>query len=149
MFKWSYRRLREKIEQGEQSGDFLKFVQSCFAEVGRDYTGEFGEHTAQQWQTGETGQSLSTIQPADTTMTDRGPAVTPVTNAQPADIPVTNRGPPVTLVTDEQSANTPVTNTQPLDTPLTPVENLLILNIDVERLCFSQATRVQKSIKEW
>ena len=50
-------------------------------------------------------------------MADRGPAVTPVTNAQPVDIPVTDRGPPVTLVTDEQSANTPVTNTQPLDTP--------------------------------
>ena len=56
LFKWSYRRLREKIEQGEQSGDFLKFVQSCFAEVGRDYTGEFGEHPAQQQQTAETGQ---------------------------------------------------------------------------------------------
>ena len=56
LFKWSYRRLREKIEQGEQCGDFLKFVQSCFAEVGRDYTGEFGEHPAQQQQTGETEQ---------------------------------------------------------------------------------------------
>ena len=44
------------IEQGEQCGDFFKFVQSCFAEVGRDYTGEFGEHPAQQQQTGETAQ---------------------------------------------------------------------------------------------
>lgn len=56
LFKWSYRHLREKIDQGEQSGDFLKSVQSCFPEVGRDYTGEFGEHPALQWQIGETGQ---------------------------------------------------------------------------------------------
>lgn len=56
LFKWSYRRLRGKIEQGLQCGDFLNFVQSCFAEVGRDYTGEFGEHPAQQQQTDETEQ---------------------------------------------------------------------------------------------
>ena len=55
LFKWSYRRLREQIEQGERSGDFLKFVEHCFAEVGRDYTGEFGEHQ-QQCHSEETGQ---------------------------------------------------------------------------------------------
>ena len=42
LFKWSYRRLREKIEQQDKSGDFLTFVQDCFAKARRSYCDEFG-----------------------------------------------------------------------------------------------------------
>ena len=75
-------------------------------------------------------------------MTDRGPPVTPVTNAQPADIPVTDRGLPVTLMTNAQPADIPVTDTQPLDTPDSSGE---LADTEFRR----GATRVQKSIKEW
>ena len=38
----SNRRLREKIEQQDKSGDFVKFVQDCFAKAERSYCEEFG-----------------------------------------------------------------------------------------------------------
>jgi len=66
---------REKIEQGDQTADFLKFVRSCFAEVGRNYVEEFGE------------------QPSSAPVTDsQQPAETPVADRpQPAETPVAHR----------------------------------------------------------
>ena len=46
LFKWTFRQLREKIEQAGQTGEFLKFVQSCFTDIGRDYAKEFDSNNS-------------------------------------------------------------------------------------------------------
>ena len=89
LFKWSYRRLREKIELGEQTREFVKFVKSCFTEVGRDYCKEFGEMQTQI----QTDESCGQPMPASTPLASVQPSVPansegPVTTEQPAVIPV-------------------------------------------------------------
>ena len=110
LFKWSYRRLREKIEQGERSGDFLKFVQSCFAEVGRDYSGEC----------------------ADSPLAEGGPAVTPTTDTQPAVTPVTDTQRPT------HSLLLPQQQTHSLLFPQQPTHSLLFPQQPTHSLLFPQ-----------
>lgn len=107
LFKWSYRRMREKIEQGEHAGEFLKFVRSCFAEVGRDYTEEFGE----QSEPSEVINQHSAVtdgEPAVTSVSCEWP-VTSVINEQHHVSQATNEQPDVSALTDKQSAGSEVT----------------------------------------
>lgn len=46
LFKWTYRRLRQKIEMGNQhvKDEFQNFLSKCCEEAGRNFEEEFGEH---------------------------------------------------------------------------------------------------------
>ena len=101
LFKWSYRRLREKIEQGDQSANFLKFVHSCFVDVGRNYVEEFGEH------------------PYNTPVTDSPqPDDTPVTGRpQPADIEVAELPQPADIGVADRPQPSVTIESQPTDSP--------------------------------
>lgn len=102
LFKWTFRRLREKIEQAGQTGEFLKFVQSCFTDIGRDYTKEFDSNNS-------TPETIA--QPNSTLASNAQPDSTLPTNTQPNSSPVTDEQPSSTLATITQPNSTPATIT--------------------------------------
>ena len=106
LFKWSYRRLREKIEQQDKSGDFVTFVQDCFAKAGRSYCDEFGG------QPPDTQSVTNTPLQTDCTATDRIQPIETSTSSplRLHDSPLADRS---------QSPDTPVSDTQlPADNPV-------------------------------
>ena len=109
LFKWTFRRLREKIEQAGQTGEFLKFVQSCFTDIGRDYTKEFDSNNS-------TPETIA--QPNSTLASNAQPDSTLPTNTQPNSSPVTDEQPSSTLATITQPNSTPATITEPNSTPV-------------------------------
>ena len=110
LFKWTFRRLREKIEQAGQTGEFLKFVQSCFTDVGRDYTKEFDSNNS-------TPETIA--QPNSTLASNAQPDSTLPTNTQPNSSPVTHEQPSSTLATIAQPNSTPASIMQPNSSPVT------------------------------
>ena len=136
LFKWTFRQLREKIEQAGQTGEFLKFVQSGFTDIGRDYANSNNstpETIAQPNSTlASNAQPDSTLptntqpnsspvgdeQPSSTLATIAQPNSTPATVTQPNSTPVTNAQPSSTLATIAQHNSTPATITEPNSTPV-------------------------------
>ena len=109
LFKWSYRRLREKIELGEQTGEFSKFVQSCFNEVGRDYCEEFG--------------GIQTDEPCKPSVSAANPMVN-VQSSVPtiSECPGTSEQPHVIPVLDAELGSNAESNEEPSLTSITTVE---------------------------
>lgn len=118
MFKWTYRRLRQKIEVGNQQvkDEFQNFLRECCEGAGRNFEEEFGEQP--QPLSTETANS-----PAPSTLAD--------TDIPPTDdIPEQARNLRSEMSDQLSAPNTPSSQDSKTSTRLTiSLSNELILNV--------------------